>query len=58
MSNIFLYQKGYSSKARFGFRRAKTSREQLKEAAFEPATDTAIKSNCYTHTKKYRQIYC
>ncbi|PWA21491.1 hypothetical protein CCH79_00003088, partial [Gambusia affinis] len=34
---------GYASKARFGFRRAKTSREQLKEAAFEPATDTAIK---------------
>ncbi|XP_043959086.1 growth hormone-inducible transmembrane protein [Gambusia affinis] len=39
-------QQGYASKARFGFRRAKTSREQLKEAAFEPATDTAIKSDC------------
>lgn len=36
-------QQGFSSKARFGFRRARTSRDQLKEAAFEPATDTAIK---------------
>ncbi|TMS22108.1 Cadherin-related family member 1 [Larimichthys crocea] len=34
---------GFSSKARFGFRRGKTTRDQLKEAAFEPATDTAIK---------------
>uniref|UniRef100_A0A8C9RQV1 Growth hormone inducible transmembrane protein n=1 Tax=Scleropages formosus TaxID=113540 RepID=A0A8C9RQV1_SCLFO len=34
---------GYSSKARFALRRGRTTREQLKEAAFEPATDTAIK---------------
>jgi len=34
---------GYSTKARFGFRRGRTTKEQLKEAAFEPATDTAIK---------------
>ncbi|XP_034050083.1 growth hormone-inducible transmembrane protein [Thalassophryne amazonica] len=34
---------GYATKARFGFRRAKTTRDQLKEAAFEPATDTAIR---------------
>ncbi|KAJ3607453.1 hypothetical protein NHX12_024504 [Muraenolepis orangiensis] len=33
----------YSTKARFGFRRGKTTKDQLKEAAFEPATDTAIK---------------
>ncbi|KAM6951685.1 growth hormone-inducible transmembrane protein [Aplochiton taeniatus] len=34
---------GYSTKARFGLRRAKTTRDQLKEAAFEPATETVIK---------------
>lgn len=33
----------YSTKTRFGFRRSKTSKEQLHEAAFEPASDTAIK---------------
>ncbi|XP_006791148.1 growth hormone-inducible transmembrane protein [Neolamprologus brichardi] len=42
-SPLFRPQQGYSSKARFGFRRARTTRDQLKEAAFEPATDTAIK---------------
>lgn len=36
-------QQGYSSKARFGFRRVRTARDQVKEAAFESATDTAIK---------------
>nr|BAM36371.1 growth hormone-inducible transmembrane protein [Oplegnathus fasciatus] len=36
-------QQGFSSKTRFGFRRGKTTRDQLKEAAFEPATDTAIR---------------
>ncbi|XP_071318351.1 growth hormone-inducible transmembrane protein [Trachinotus anak] len=36
-------QQGFSSKARFGFRRGRTTRDQLKEAAFEPATDTAIR---------------
>lgn len=41
------FHQGFSSKARFGFRRGKTTRDQLKEAAFEPATDTAIKSNHY-----------
>ncbi|CAJ1080273.1 growth hormone-inducible transmembrane protein [Xyrichtys novacula] len=35
-------QQGLSSKSRFGFRRAKTAREQFKDAAFEP-TETAIK---------------
>ncbi|XP_013886697.1 growth hormone-inducible transmembrane protein [Austrofundulus limnaeus] len=35
-------QQGYASKVRFGFRRVKTAREQLKEVAFEP-THTAIK---------------
>lgn len=34
---------GYSTKARLGFRRSKTSREQFQDAAFEPATGTAIK---------------
>ncbi|CAL8302858.1 unnamed protein product [Lota lota] len=34
---------GYSTKARLGFRRGKTTKDQLKEAAFEPATETAIK---------------
>ncbi|XP_062859577.1 growth hormone-inducible transmembrane protein [Trichomycterus rosablanca] len=33
----------YSTKARFGFRRSKTARDQLQEAAFQPATDTAFK---------------
>uniref|UniRef100_H3CBI0 Growth hormone inducible transmembrane protein n=1 Tax=Tetraodon nigroviridis TaxID=99883 RepID=H3CBI0_TETNG len=36
-------QQGFSSKARFGFRRGRTARDQIKEAAFEPATDTATK---------------
>ncbi|XP_065805996.1 growth hormone-inducible transmembrane protein [Labrus bergylta] len=35
-------QQGLSSKARFGFRRVKTARDQLKDAAFEPS-NTAIK---------------
>lgn len=34
---------GYSTKARLGLRRSKTSKEQFQNAAFEPATDTAIK---------------
>ncbi|CAN9509169.1 unnamed protein product [Ophioblennius macclurei] len=40
---IFTPLQGYSSKARFGIRRAKTAREQFKDAALEPAADTAIK---------------
>ncbi|KAK3559138.1 hypothetical protein QTP86_005030 [Hemibagrus guttatus] len=36
-------QQGFSSKARFGLRRSKTAKDQLQEAAFEPATETAIK---------------
>ncbi|XP_051769632.1 growth hormone-inducible transmembrane protein [Ctenopharyngodon idella] len=36
-------QQGYSTKTRLGFRRSKISKEQLQNAAFEPATDTAIK---------------
>ncbi|XP_019739108.1 growth hormone-inducible transmembrane protein [Hippocampus comes] len=40
---VFTPQKGLSSKARFGFRRARTTRDQLKEAAFEPSTGTALK---------------
>lgn len=43
----FFFHQGLSSKARFGFRRVRTARDQIKEAAFEPATDTAIKSNHY-----------
>lgn len=39
-----LFSQGFSSRARFGFRRVKTAKDQIKEAAFEPATDTAIKS--------------
>ncbi|XP_006630346.1 growth hormone-inducible transmembrane protein [Lepisosteus oculatus] len=35
--------KEYATKARFGFRRSKSAKEQLKEAAFEPATETAVK---------------
>ncbi|XP_036387662.1 growth hormone-inducible transmembrane protein [Megalops cyprinoides] len=34
---------GYATRARFGFRRVKTAKDQLKEAAFEPATETFIK---------------
>ncbi|XP_064175231.1 growth hormone-inducible transmembrane protein [Anguilla rostrata] len=34
---------GYSTKARFGFRRGKTAKDQLKEAAFEPSAETFIK---------------
>ncbi|KAG7265823.1 hypothetical protein CRUP_020091 [Coryphaenoides rupestris] len=34
---------GYSTKVRFGLRRSKTARDQLKDAAFEPAGDTAMK---------------
>ncbi|XP_023663884.1 growth hormone-inducible transmembrane protein [Paramormyrops kingsleyae] len=33
----------YSTKARFALRRGKTAKDQLKDAAFEPATDTAAK---------------
>ncbi|XP_053738537.1 growth hormone-inducible transmembrane protein [Synchiropus splendidus] len=40
---VFRPQQNLSSKARFGIRRARTTKDQLKEAAFEPATDTAIK---------------
>ncbi|XP_029977497.1 growth hormone-inducible transmembrane protein [Sphaeramia orbicularis] len=36
-------QQGYSTKARFGFRRGRTAKEQLKEAAFEPKLDTFFK---------------
>ncbi|XP_056626739.1 growth hormone-inducible transmembrane protein [Triplophysa dalaica] len=36
-------QQSYSTKARLGFRRSKTSKEQIQDAAFEPATHTAIK---------------
>lgn len=42
---------GYSTKARLGFRRSKTSKEQINDAAFEPATHTAIKSQfCLLYT--------
>ncbi|CAB1343950.1 unnamed protein product [Coregonus sp. 'balchen'] len=34
---------GYSTKSRLGFRRGKTAKDQLQQAAFEPATDTAIR---------------
>lgn len=34
---------GFSAKARFGFRRAKSAREEIKEAAFEPSMGTAAK---------------
>ncbi|XP_046888882.1 growth hormone-inducible transmembrane protein [Hypomesus transpacificus] len=34
---------GYSTKSRFGFRRTRSPKDQLSEAAFEPATNTAIK---------------
>ncbi|MBN3302717.1 growth hormone-inducible transmembrane protein [Amia ocellicauda] len=34
---------GYSTKARFALRRSKSAKDQIKEAAFEPATETAIK---------------
>ncbi|XP_026883378.2 growth hormone-inducible transmembrane protein [Electrophorus electricus] len=40
---LLKHQQGYSTRARFGFRRSKTARDQLQETAFEPATDTAIK---------------
>lgn len=36
---------GFSSKARFGLRRSKTAKDQLQEAAFEPVTETAFKSD-------------
>lgn len=35
-------QQGYATKARFGFRRTKSAKEQLSEAAFQPS-ETAIK---------------
>lgn len=38
------FNQGYSTRTRLGFRRSKTSKEQVQEAAFEPATDTAVKS--------------
>ncbi|CAJ0949099.1 unnamed protein product [Ranitomeya imitator] len=34
---------GYSTKTRFGIRRAKTAREEIKEAAFEPSMGTAAR---------------
>uniref|UniRef100_A0A8C5PKC3 Growth hormone inducible transmembrane protein n=1 Tax=Leptobrachium leishanense TaxID=445787 RepID=A0A8C5PKC3_9ANUR len=34
---------GHATKARFGLRRAKSAREELKEAAFEPSMGTATK---------------
>eukprot|EP00063_Salmo_salar_P097122 XP_014071957.1 PREDICTED: growth hormone-inducible transmembrane protein-like [Salmo salar] len=34
---------GYSTKSRFGFRGGKTAKDQLQQAAFQPATDTAIR---------------
>ncbi|XP_005992484.1 growth hormone-inducible transmembrane protein [Latimeria chalumnae] len=44
-TNQWLLQsnQGYATKTRYGFRRAKTSREEIKEAAFTPAAETAIK---------------
>lgn len=42
---LFFFRQGFSAKARFGFRRGKSARDQLKEAAFEPATETFIKGN-------------
>ncbi|KAK1166447.1 growth hormone-inducible transmembrane protein [Acipenser oxyrinchus oxyrinchus] len=37
------FNQGYATKARFGFRHGKTAKEGLKEAAFKPAMETAIK---------------
>ncbi|XP_061087258.1 growth hormone-inducible transmembrane protein [Conger conger] len=34
---------GYSTKVRFGFRRGRTTKDQLKEAAFQPSAETFIK---------------
>ncbi|XP_067285446.1 growth hormone-inducible transmembrane protein [Pseudorasbora parva] len=42
-SPLMRAQQGYSTKARLGLRRSKTSAERLQNAALEPATDTAIK---------------
>lgn len=39
-----IFNQGYSTKTRLGFRRSKTSKEQFQEAAFQPATDTAVRS--------------
>ncbi|XP_068610636.1 growth hormone-inducible transmembrane protein [Brachionichthys hirsutus] len=39
---LFRPQQGYSSKTRFGFRPLKRVRDQMKEATFKPATDTAV----------------
>lgn len=36
-------KQGYASKVRFGLRRAKSAREEMKEAAFKPAMETAAK---------------
>ncbi|KAM9462258.1 growth hormone-inducible transmembrane protein [Clarias gariepinus] len=36
-------QQGYSTRAKFGLRRSKTAKDQLQEAVFEPAKDTAFK---------------
>lgn len=47
----FFFRQGFSAKARFGFRRGKSARDQLKEAAFEPATETFIKGN-----KQYNEL--
>ncbi|CAH2321325.1 growth hormone-inducible transmembrane [Pelobates cultripes] len=35
--------KGYASKTRFGLRKAKSAREEIKEAAFEPSMGTAAR---------------
>ncbi|XP_051968832.1 growth hormone-inducible transmembrane protein-like [Xyrauchen texanus] len=42
-SPVMRSQQGFSSKSRLGFRRNKTSKEQFQDAAFQPATNTAIK---------------
>ncbi|KAG9345962.1 hypothetical protein JZ751_007777 [Albula glossodonta] len=34
---------GYATRTRFGFRRSKTAKDQLKEAAFEPSAETFLK---------------
>uniref|UniRef100_A0A8C6U2V8 Growth hormone inducible transmembrane protein n=1 Tax=Neogobius melanostomus TaxID=47308 RepID=A0A8C6U2V8_9GOBI len=36
-------QQGFSSRPRFGFRKTQSTREQLKDAAFKPVSETALK---------------
>lgn len=40
---MFVCLQGYSTKTRFGFRKGRSAKDQLTEAAFEPVSQTAIK---------------